>query len=174
MDGKKPKLAWCLIVRGVDNEALLLDECLRSLRGHVDGLYIDINSPVGKEHSKKVIKVAKKYNADITLTVWNDNFAEARNANFSRVPKEYTFIGWCDADDVIKNPSKIKDVIRIADKQPVDGIMVKYNYDVDEFGNVTTVHTNLRLIKNNGAFEWQGRLHETLVDTRRADRKSVV
>lgn len=170
MSTQNSRIALAMIVKSSDNEALLLDKCLASVAEYVDGIFITINAREGQKRSKKVLAVCEKYRAYISDFNWIDDFAKARNYNFSQVPKDYDYIIWLDADDVIKNPSKIKDVTRIADKQPVDGIMVKYNYDVDEFGNVTTVHTNLRLIKNNGAFEWQGRLHETLVDTRRAVR----
>lgn len=165
-----PKLALCMIVKATDNEALLLDKCLASAAEYVDGIFITLNGKEGQKRSKKALAVCNKYKAKVSDFDWVDDFAKARNFNFSQVPKNYDYIIWLDADDTIKNPHKLVDVIRMASKQPVDGIMAKYNYDIDEFGNVTTVHTNLRLVKNNGAFEWRGRLHETLVDTRRVVR----
>lgn len=163
-----PKLALCLIVKGTNDEAKLLDRCLSTIKQYVDGIFLYINTPEGVEPSKKVVEVAKKHKSNVTYGVWKKDFAEARNANFATVPKDYEWILWLDSDDTVEHPEKIADVLKMAAN--VDGIMVKYHYDTDEYGNTTTLHTNLRLVKNNGAFSWKGRLHETLIETRRVTR----
>ena len=163
------KIALAMIVKASDNEAILLDKCLASVADYVDGIFITLNAKTGQKRSKKAIAVCNKYKAHVSDFDWVDDFAAARNYNFSQVPKEYDWVIWLDSDDTINKPEKLKEVIKLAN-DAIDGIMVKYNYDIDEFGNVTTVHTNLRMVRNNGAFKWQGRLHETLVDTRRSVR----
>jgi len=163
------KLALCMIVRSSDDEAKLLDQCLASIAKYVDGVFITTNTREGVQPSKKVDRICDKYHAKVSRKFWEDDFAAMRNFNFAQVPKEYDWIIWLDTDDTINSPHKIKDVIRMA-KQNIDGVMAKYDYDNDEFGNVVTAHTNLRLVRNNGAFEWRGTLHETLIEKRRVVR----
>lgn len=164
-----------MIVKGVKDEAPLLDACLKNVSKHVDGIFLDINSPKGKGVNQKVLDVAKKYKADVKQTVWEGNFVKSRNDNFARVPKEYTHILWLDADDTIENPEKIKEVVAIAPK--VDGIYIKYDYAHDEYGNVTVSHWVARLVKNNGSFVWKSSfadaevtVHETLNEVRKVTK----
>ena len=104
------QLAAALIVKGTDDEAVLLDKCLKNLKGHVDKVFLDINVPKGQKHSQKVLDVAKKHKADVQKTWWKGDFVGARNANFARIPEEYDFILWVDSDDTIENPEKMKEV----------------------------------------------------------------
>lgn len=163
-----PKVALCMIVKGTDNEAPYLDECLASVVDHVDGVFIDINIPKGEKHSKKVIAVAQKYNTSYELTEWTGNFVKARNDNFARVPEEYTHILWLDTDDTVENPKKIREVAAIMPKS-VDGVYIDYKYDHDTYGNVTVSHYVARLVRNNASFIWKSSftdanvtVHETL------------
>lgn len=165
------QLAWCMIVRGVDEEAELLDRCLASLKGHVDKIFIDVNAPKGEKPSRRVLGVCKKYDARTTETVWEDNFVKARAENFARA-EDYEFIGWCDADDTVDNPEKLKEVCSIVSPS-VDGIYLKYDYAHDGYGNVTVSHYTARIIRNNGTFAWKSSfrdedvtVHETLNEVR--------
>jgi tetratricopeptide (TPR) repeat protein len=164
----KPMIAACLIVKGTDDEAPLLDACLDSLKGHVDGIFIDVNAPEGTSHSEKVLSVAKYHGADVVTTKWEGNFVKARNDNFARVPDTFSHIIWLDSDDTITNPEKIRDVAAIMPKA-VDGVYINYEYDHDEYGNVTVAHYVARLVRNNGSFIWKSSfsdgtvtVHETL------------
>jgi len=167
------KIAWSLIVKGTEDEAVLLDQCLTSFEKHVDKIFIDVNAPKGKKPSQKVIDVCEKHTVDYRTTVWEDNFVKARNELFARIPKDYEFIGWCDTDDTIENPEKIRDVIAILPNY-IDGLFIKYDYDHDPYGNVTVSHYVARVVRNNGSFAWKSSfddsavtVHETLVERRR-------
>lgn len=166
------KIALAMIVKGTDDEAPLLDRCLSSVKGHVDGIFIDINAPKGKKASKKVIDVAKQHGADVQLTVWEHNFVKARNDNFSRVPKNYDFILWLDSDDTVENPEKIRQVAAIVPSD-TSGVYICYNYAHDAYGNVTVAHYVARMVRHNGTFSWKSSfddaevaVHETLNETR--------
>ena len=170
------KLAAALIVKGTDDEAPLLEACLKNLKGHVDQFFIDVNSLEGIKPSKKVLDVAKKYKADIKETIWTGDFVGARNANFARVPKDYEFILWCDSDDTIENPEKIKEVCAIT-PDSVDGIYIKYDYAHDEYDNVTVSHWVARVVRNNDSFAWKSSfsdskvtVHETLNERRKVGK----
>lgn len=160
------KLAATLIVKATDDEAPHLKRCLESVSKHVDGIFLNINHKKDTKPSQAILDIAEAYTDNIIITEWNDNFAEARNANLAQVPEDYEWIIWLDTDDSIDHPEKIK---TIADKSVgFDAIYVDYLYDRDEDDNPLTVHMVARLFRNNGAHQWKGRIHETLVETRSA------
>lgn len=160
------KVAAILIVKGTDDEASHLKRCLESIKYHVDGIFLNVNTKPGHKPSKEVMRVARTYTDNIITTEWHDNFAEARNANLAQVPADYDWIIWLDTDDTVDNPGKIKQVAEAS--QNFDCIYADYDYDHDEYGNITTVHMVGRLFKNNGSHHWnpKTRIHETLIETR--------
>lgn len=171
-------IALCLIVKATEDEAPLLDQCLKSVKNHVDGIFIQLNSPKGKDISPEVRKTAEKYTKNIKSFEWAGNYVEARNANFAQVPKEYDWILWLDSDDTIENPEKIKEVVSIVPKD-VHGVYIKYDYDHDQYGNVIVSHWNCRLVKNDGSYAWKSSIddsefsvHETLVPKRSVKQAS--
>ena len=166
--GQQPTIAMALIVKGTKDEAPLLDTCLESISGHVDAIYLNLNHAKGKKVAKEVIEVAEKYNATYFITEWTGNFVNARNFIFGKVPKEYDFIGWIDSDDTIDKPEEIRRNIAVLSQQQ-QGIYVKYDYDHDEYGNVTVSHWVARIVRNNGSYVWKSSIadedvavHETL------------
>ena len=170
------KLAAALIVKGTDDEAVLLDKCLKNLKGHVDKVFLDINVPKNQKYSQKVLDVAKKHKADVQKTWWTGDFVGARNANFARIPKEYDFILWVDSDDTIENPEKMKEVCAITPAN-IDGIYIKYDYAHDEYDNVTVSHWVARIVRNNDSFAWKSSftdsevtVHETLNERRKVGK----
>lgn len=170
------QLAAALIVKGTDDEAVLLDKCLKNLKGHVDKVFLDINVPKGQKHSQKVLDVAKKHKADVQKTWWTGDFVGARNANFARIPEEYDFILWVDSDDTIENPEKMKEVCAITPNN-IDGIYIKYDYAHDEYDNVTVSHWVARIVRNNDSFAWKSSftdsevtVHETLNERRKVGK----
>lgn len=158
------KVALCLIIKGTADEAPHLQRCLASVSGHVDGIFLNINTKPHQKPSNAVVRVAKTYTDNIITTTWNDDFSEARNANLAQVPEDYTHILWLDTDDTIDKPQKIRGVCGKA--EAYDSIYVDYMYDADEAGNPLTVHMVARIFKNNGGHIWKGRIHETLIETR--------
>lgn len=157
------KIAAILIVKGTDDEAPHLRRCLENISGHVDGIFVNVNAPKGQKPSKRVVKIAKQY-GEVIETVWENDFAKARNENLAQVPDDYDWIIWLDSDDTIDKPQKIRQVAEVSDG--FDSVYVDYLYDRDEEDNPLTVHLVARLFKNNGAHLWKGSIHETLIETR--------
>lgn len=162
------KIAAILIVKGTDDEADHLKRCLTSIKGFVDGIFLNVNTKPGHKPSKKVMRVAREFTENVITTEWHDSFSEARNANLAQVPEEYDWVIWLDTDDTVDHPEKIRQVAEASSN--FDCIYVDYDYDHDEYGNVTTVHMVGRLFKNNGSHQWnpKTRIHETLIETRGA------
>lgn len=172
-------IALALIVKGGDDsEAKILDECLKSVHKHVDGVFIQLNAPKGKKISSKVRTIAEKYTKEIEVFRWTGSFVAARNANFAQVPKKYDHIIWLDTDDTVENPEKIREVANILPKD-TQSVYTQYDYDHDTYGNVLVSHWNCRIIRNNGSFTWKSSIddsevsvHETLVPKRSVKQAS--
>lgn len=162
------KLALAMIVKPTDDEAELLDRCLASVYEHVDGIFI---TQAGPERNKEVSRVTESYNGVESFWKWNDSFADARNYNFAQVPKEYDYILWLDADDVMRNPEKLKPTIEA--NPSVDTFSLWYNYAFDEWNNPIVVHHKTRILRNDGCVEWQGNLHEDFNPTRQVQSSHV-
>ena len=150
-----------MIVKGDDREALLLDRCLKSLKGHVDKFFITIT-----QKNKKVEYVCKKYKANVSFFEWMNDFSRARNFNFSTVTSEYDFIGWSDADDIVKGSENIREIVKKMQEMKIDAGVMHYLYDFDEYGRCTVKHLKTRIVKNDGCVKWVGKLHEDFQETR--------
>lgn len=161
------KIAATLIVKGTADEAEHLKRCLENITPFVDHVFLNLNAPKGEEVSKEVLRVVKFYRKEAVsyiTTVWEHDFAKAKNDNLDQVTEDYDWIIWLDVDDTIDRPGKIAKVAQISEKY--DSIFVDYLYDHDEEMNPLTVHLVARMFKNNGSHRWKGRIHETLIETR--------
>lgn len=173
------KLALCLIVKGVDSEASMLARCLHYASGAVDGIFITTTHKQGEEVSPLVYKVCNKFKATTSKFEWINDFAAARNFNFSQVPKEYDYILWLDADDILKDAdatvgmgSRLKDTIE--SRSDVDAFSMFYLYAFDEHNNPVVVHQKTRVVKNDDCCTWKGLgLHEELTPNRQLNQFAI-
>ncbi len=162
------KIALCLIVKGVEEEAEVLSRCLSSVGTEVDDIFLTLTHKPGEEVHPSVRTVAEMFNAKVTEFEWRNDFAAARNFNFSQVSKEYDYIFWLDADDAVRfNDANLKDTI---EANPADCYSMFYLYAFDEHKNPIVVHNKTRIIKNDGCVEWAGRLHEDFKENRQVTR----
>lgn len=156
------KLALCLIVKPDDKEAEYLKRCLSNAAPYADKVFITITG-----RNEKVEETAKLFNAEVSYFEWINDFAAARNFNFSQVPKDYDYIFWLDADDVVKGIENLKTTI---EKYPlVDAFSLWYNYSFDEWKRPVVVHHKTRVVRNDGCVEWAGALHEDFKANRALD-----
>lgn len=163
------KLSLSLIVKAADEEASQLKSLLDSAAEYFDELNITIT---GK--NKAVEKVAKEYKAKISYFDWVDDFAAARNYNFSQATGDW--IMWLDSDDLLRGGEHLRKNVELADKHNVTGLSTVYNYSHDEQGVVKDSHWKLQVVKN-GYYEWKGVVHEELLpikETKGATIKDVV
>jgi len=148
------KIAFCVICKGTDKEANLLNNLLTSVKPYVDGIFVTVTQP-----NDRVIQVAEMYDATISHFDWTGDFSEARNFNFSQAPKEYDYIMWGDADDEFMGLEKLKEVM---EEHVSDGYVMDYLYDHDKYGMPTVVHPKTQIVSNDGTFNWVGKIHEDL------------
>src|SRR5688572_17854901 len=121
------RIALAMICKGSDSESLALAQALKHTADYVDGIFITITQP-----NEKVEEVCKLYNAQVSHFNWCNDFAAARNFNFSQVSKDFDYILWMDADDAYRGLEKLKDTI---ERHPADAYAVNYLYAFDEHKN---------------------------------------
>src|ERR1035437_616945 len=167
----KNKLALCMIVKGSDSEAERLERCLDNVSQFVDGIFITITHLHGEKVNQVVWNVCSKYKAVVSGFEWTNDFAEARNFNFSGVPKEYDYILWCDSDDVFRNLNKLKPII--VENPMVDAFAFWYLYEFDEYRTPIVVHKKTQVVRNDGCVSWIGKLHEDFKENRAINVKFV-
>lgn len=162
------KLALAMIVKPTDQEAWLLDRCLASVGRFVDGIFI---TQAGPEKNAAVSEVCQAWEVTESFYKWNDSFADARNYNFAQVPKDYDYILWLDADDVLRGSEMLRKTIE--SNPSVDVFSFWYFYAFDEWKNPVVVHHKSRVIRNDGCVAWAGDLHEDFVAYRQIVTKHV-
>lgn len=160
-----------MIVKGSPDEALVLERCLKSVAPYVDDIFITATYKNNSSEVNPILDVADKYKANVFFFKWIDDFAAARNFNFSQVPKEYDYILWTDADDIWRGLDKLRDTIE-ANKR-MDAFAFDYLYDWDENKLPTVVHKKTMLIKNDNCATWVGAIHEDLIETRQLDVRYI-
>jgi len=158
-------ISACLIVR---NEELRLEQCLKSLRPHVDELVIvdtgsnDKTPEIARQFADK-FEVYRFCNDDLDRI---EDFAKARNRALSLTTHPWVF--WVDGDDEVVGAEYLREMAFEADQIPQykgHGIQIfmNYEYDYDASGNVTCLLRRERLIKNKDSFHWVNPIHELLV-----------
>lgn len=165
------KIALALIVKGSDEEAVLLDRLLDNVNGYVDGIFITSTYKRGEQPNKAIEKIAKIHDANLSTFEWCNDFAKARNFNFSQVSKEYDYIIWCDADDMWRGLENLKETIE--NNKMVDAFAFWYLYEFDDEKMPTVVHKKTMVVRNDGCTEWKGALHEDLCPTRAIETKFI-
>lgn len=164
----KVKIALALIVKPTNEEAEELKRCLANTASYVDGIFI---TQAGEKTNKKIDQLCELYGATNSFFKWEKDFAKARNFNFSQVPEDYTHILWCDADDVFRGLEKLRPTLE--DNPNVDTFSLFYLYAFDEFNQPIVVHQKTQVVRNNGAVEWEGKLHEDFKENREIIRSHL-
>lgn len=158
------KIALALIVKGTNEEAVLLDRCLASCAEFVDQVFITRTHTEEESPNEAVAIIASKYKAIISDFEWLNDFSKARNFNFSQVPAEFDWILWCDADDIWRGLENLRPLLE--EHPSMDAFGMNYLYDWDEFKLPTVVHRKTMMVKNDGCATWVGALHEDLIENR--------
>lgn len=197
------KLALSMIVK---NETQDLDRCLSTIAPYVNGIFITVTGD-----NKETVKIAEKYGAHVTVkkdfnyvvkkkdVTWLSDFFgwspaikqgdelfmfdQARNHSLSQTPKDYKYVMWLDADDIVNTPEGIDAIIDRMDQAQATAIFMNYLYEVEvdpETGKVKNIiieHLRERIILNDGRYKWIAPIHETLIaqtgEVRQLEDKTV-
>lgn len=142
----------------VKNEEQTLDRCLASLAGAVDEIVV-----VDTGSSDATVDVARRYTDRLFDFAWRDDFAAARQYAFEQTTGDW--VGWVDADDVVVGAEQIGGLAAGA-ASDVGAIYWRYAMDFDAAGQPQCQYWRERLVRNDGSWRWQGRIHEALVPDR--------
>lgn len=173
------KIALALIVKGTDEEAAFLNNCIENVAPHVDGIFITATYPrvdknmagIFEDGNSEIERIVKAYNGKLSNFEWCNDFAAARNFNFSQVPKDYDYILWCDADDMFRGLEQLRTIIE--QNPSVDAFAFNYLYDFDKYKNPVIVHKKTQVVRNDGCVEWVGKLHEDFKENRQLNVQFV-
>lgn len=188
------KIALAMIVKGSSEEVSKLDRCLASISPFVDSIYITLTGErklltesekicvkykVNVSYYQPLIQVTQEmidwiqsnlnYTPHVKLKDKIFIFDEARNYNFSQVPKEYKWILWLDCDDVFRKGENLRQIIQNASQQKASTVYMEYLYQVltdekDEITKVIVHHLRERIVLNDSSYKWKGVIHEVLIE----------
>lgn len=146
-------ISLCMIVK---DEAEVLGRCLESVGEAADEIII-----VDTGSTDQTKEIAKMYTEHVFDYRWEDDFSAARNYALSRGNMEYLM--WLDADDVLPESSRKKLLeLKAAFPAGIDVVMMPYAVAFDEQGKSTFTYYRERIVKNNGRFWFEGRVHEVI------------
>lgn len=151
-------IALSMIVKPSDDEAILLNRCLKYVEPYVDEINITIT---GK--NTECEKVCKKYKAKVSYFEWVNDFSQARNFNFSQTKQEY--ILWLDCDDVLRGAEYLRETVEKMKQENIDVCVMNYLYDFNDEKECIVKHLKSRIVKN-GSVVWAGAVHEDFSPTR--------
>ncbi len=156
-----PKLSLCIIAKPTYEEEKLLDRCLQHVASVCDEICV---TQAGERSNKKMSKTIKDYGGKESFYKWDNDFAAARNFNFSQATGDY--ILWLDCDDILKGIQYIKKTIEKMEELKADIGVMNYLYDFDEYKRCTVKHLKTRIVKNDGCAKWEGKIHEDFMEQR--------
>ncbi len=139
-----------------NDDAKRAKKAISSVKGFVDDICITI---ADKEHKVKNIEGIKT-----SFFKWEDDFAKARNYNFSQCKGDW--ILWLDADDMLMGAKHLQALVKLAEEKNVSGYAFLYKYNFDTNGNCIDEHWKTQLLKNDGHFKWRGAIHEDPIQKR--------
>jgi len=162
-----------------ENEPIdMVKRAIDSVRRYVDGIYITVTYKKKKPKKTPLLKLLRDYKVKVSLFKWVYDFSEARNFAMVQVPRDYFYLFWIDADDVVQEAEHLPRIVRESYLMDASAVFFDYWYkvDLDEQGKVREVvieHKRERLIKTDGTYKWIGKLHETLIPQKKENVKQV-
>jgi len=153
---EKPFISVCLIVR---NEEKYIDQCLNSVKPIADEIiFVDTGS------TDRTVEIARKYTNKIYFHPWNDSFSEARNHSLKHATGDWIFV--IDADEELVKED-IPSVLMAVQNDRIDTIAIQIVSTSGKSGT-NGFHNQVRIFRNNGIIQYEGRVHNRLIGITRA------
>lgn len=146
----------------VKDEAADIQRIVSQAIDYVDQINITISDKPTFNKVSKIIKgvPALEEKLNVKYREWNDNFADARNANYALATTDWTF--WIDADDEF-DFTRLPEIVAAAENDDAESVFLPYNYAFNDQGEIITRHWRERLIRSGKGYSWRGAVHETLI-----------
>ena len=145
------RLALAIIVKDE------LDEIKRILKDYYnifDEVHIAVDSKLSDFENLKT----QYPNLHVYPYVWKKDFADKRNFLQDKIKTEYVFR--MDCDDSLINPEHIRRSVESEVKDNIGIVYAFYEYAHDDDGNIIAGHYRETIIKNNGNYRWNKKIHE--------------
>jgi glycosyltransferase involved in cell wall biosynthesis len=158
---KKQTIGVCVIVKNEERNIVPLIDSLYELSP--EAIYLTDTGSTDKT-LENAQRAASRNNFQLSVSnfEWCDDFAKARNFNFSQAKTDW--ILWLDADDTLENGNNLRNLVEKANQIGVDGLYLPYRYQVEPMTQKdVVVHSKLRAVKN-GKYAWTeiAPIHENL------------
>lgn len=147
-----PRLSLCMITR---NEAENIDRCLESVREFVDEIVVVDTGSVDDTTA-----VAAGYGAKVITTVWQDDFAAARNLSLAHATGDWILFLDADEELALESGPALTRLVRAGDKEAYFVLITNLLP-----GGAELTAPSIRLFRNRKNYRFRGRLHEQIVDS---------
>jgi glycosyltransferase involved in cell wall biosynthesis len=150
---EKQTLGLCLIAK--DEEKNIAD-CIESVRKIVDEIVV-----VDTGSNDDTVPIAESLGAAVYQYPWDDNFSNARNFAIRHAKSEWLLL--LDADEQV-DQSGLDTIVTFINTTEMDGAYFRVrNYIGSYSPQDFTMHNALRLLRNNGKYQYRGAIHEQIV-----------
>lgn len=148
----------------VKNESEVLRRALDGVKNLCDEIVI-----VDTGSTDDTKQIAREYTDKVFDFPWCDDFSAARNFALGKITTDYWL--WLDADDILspRTASAISKFMR-AGANGADVIMLPYVLSTDGRGKPTFSYYRERIMKTDGGFRWEGRVHEAVAPHGRIEK----
>ncbi|MCX5846820.1 MAG: glycosyltransferase [Deltaproteobacteria bacterium] len=149
---KEPTISCCMIVR---DEEEFLEECLKSIKNHVDELII-----VDTGSTDNTVDIARKFTDRIYFHPWEGSFSKARNQALQYATGDWIFQIDGDEELVEGSGERLRQAVR--ETGEADAIFVNI-ISIYSGGRKTARHNFERLFRNNGVIHYESIVHNRVV-----------
>jgi glycosyltransferase involved in cell wall biosynthesis len=148
-------LSICMIVK---NGAEWIAHCLESISQIASEIII-----VDTGSTDRTIEIAQHYNASVFHFSWNDDFAAARNFSLSKAKSDWILV--LDHDEELMSNHCLK-LTKLINFSHYDIYYLNLISDsVDKIYRTTCINTLPRLFRNHLGIQYEGRIHEQLIQS---------
>lgn len=149
---KKKTIGLCVITK---DEEKNIARCIKSVCSIVDEIVV-----VDTGSSDNTIKRAEELNAEVYRYEWNNSFSNARNFAIGKMKSEWLLL--LDADEALDENARDK-LIAFVNTTKLDGAHFRVrNYTGSYCPDNYNLHSALRLLRNNGRYQFRGSIHEQI------------
>jgi hypothetical protein len=150
--GEPGSISLCMIVR---DEERVLDRCLASAAGAVDEIVV-----VDTGSTDRTVEIARAHGARVLEHAWDDDFSAARNVGLDAATGDW--ILHLDADEVLADgaAARLRELTRRSWRE---GFLLTLHHGLGDDHADAAVNDALRLFRNDAAYRFEGRVHETVL-----------
>ncbi len=150
------RISQCMIVK---NEEENMERALSWGKGIVsEQIVVDTGS------TDRTVEIAERMGAKVYHFEWINDFSAAKNYAISKA--KYEWIAFLDADEYFleKDAQKLPSCVQKLQNTSCSGIQTSWA-NLDAHGNIVSIFSQIRIIKNLPKLRYEGKIHEALALT---------